>query len=522
MSRDWRQSAPAWLRHIYLCTSRVQYPKRREGGRMSRRLSDLLEGIEGDRQNFRDVEVRGVACDSREVSPGTIFVAINGTVSDGNAYIDDAIRRSCSAVVTEKPFAASPVPVLVVPCARDAVADLAVRFHGDPTSKMNVVGVTGTNGKTTTCGILKSIFEAAGQKAGLLGTVQHDVGGRVLPSDNTTPGADVLQRYFSEMVASGCRSAVMEVSSHALEQNRVRGVRFAGGIFTNLTRDHLDYHQTMEEYRDVKGRLFEALPRHAVAALNVDDDVFAHYARRTRARVATYGMFRKAEVGGTVELGTLHGTRMKISFAGEEVVIHTRLVGRHNAYNILGAAACAWAMGFDLDSIKMGVENLGAVPGRLEPVDAGQDFGVVVDYAHTDDALRNVLQYLKPLLRGRLFVVFGCGGDRDRDKRPKMGRAAAEFADQIILTSDNPRSENPMDIIREIAEGIEDKTSYMIDPDRRGAIRLAISMAKKDDLVLIAGKGHETTQVFRDRTSAFDDRKVAREALNEMVGGREF
>jgi UDP-N-acetylmuramoyl-L-alanyl-D-glutamate--2,6-diaminopimelate ligase len=324
------------------------------------------------------------------------------------------------------------------------------------------------------------------------------------------------------MVASGCRSAVMEVSSHALEQNRVRGVRFAGGIFTNLTRDHLDYHQTMEEYRDVKGRLFEALPRHAVAALNVDDDVFAHFARRTRARVATYGMFRKAEVGGTVELGTLHGTRMRIRFVGEEMLIHTRLIGRHNAYNILGAAACAWAMGFDLDAIKMGVENLAAVPGRLEPVDAGQDFGVVVDYAHTDDALRNVLQYLKPLLRGRLFVVFGCGGDRDRDKRPKMGRAAAEFADQVILTSDNPRSENPMDIIREIAEGIDDKTSYMIDPDRRGAIRLAISMAKKDDLVLIAGKGHETTQVFRDRTSAFDDRKVAREALNEMVGGREF
>jgi UDP-N-acetylmuramoyl-L-alanyl-D-glutamate--2,6-diaminopimelate ligase len=319
------------------------------------------------------------------------------------------------------------------------------------------------------------------------------------------------------MVAAGCKSAAMEVSSHALDQGRVRGIHFAGAIFTNLTRDHLDYHKTVEGYRDAKAKLFEMLPTRAIAALNADDDAAEHLVRRTSAHVVRFGLKRPAEVGGVVELSTFNGTRLRLRLGTEEIVVHTRLVGAHNASNILGAAACTWAMGYDLDQIKAGIENLAAVPGRLEPVDCGQDFAVLVDYAHTEDALRNVLSCLRPMVRGRLVVVFGCGGDRDRGKRPKMGRAAAELADQVVLTSDNPRSESPMDIIREVAAGIEARGRYTVVEDRRSAIALAIRTAKKDDVVLIAGKGHETVQVFGDRTVGFDDRQVAREVLGDVV-----
>ena len=523
MSQEPRRSIPAWLRHIYLYTARVQYPRRREGGKkMSVRLSELLQGLPGECLHFREAEIHDVTCDSRQVQPGTLFVAVPGTRQDGAAFSDEAIRRGAVAIVAEKPVPGCPVPVHVVPEARAALADLAARFHGHPTSRLNVVGVTGTNGKTTTTFLVRSILEAAGQKVGLLGTIQHAVGPRVLPSDNTTPGADTLQRYFAEMVRAGCGAAAMEVSSHALDQGRVRGVRFAAAVFTNLTRDHLDYHPTFEHYRDAKGKLFEMLSPKAVAALNADDPVSAHYAARTPARVLTYGLRGPADVTAAVELVTFHGTRLLLRAGGEEVRVHTRLIGTHNVYNILGAAAAAWGMGYDLEVIKVGVENLAAVPGRLEPVDAGQDFAVLVDYAHTDDALRNVLTCLRPLVRGRLIVVFGCGGDRDRGKRPKMGRVAAELADRVILTSDNPRSESPSAILSDIMAGVpeRERKKVLMDVDRRGAIKMAVSLARKDDAVLIAGKGHETVQIFRDRTAGFDDRLVAREVLGEVVRSR--
>lgn len=523
MSQESGRSLPAWLRHIYLYTAPIHYPQRRERGRaMSMRLSELLQGLPGQAHHFREADIHDITCDSRHVQPGTLFVAVPGTRKDGTAFADEAIRRGAVAIVAEKPVPGCPVPVFVVPQARAALADLAARFHGHPTSRLNVVGVTGTNGKTTTTFLVRSILEAAGQKVGLLGTIQHAVGSRVLPSDNTTPGADTLQRYFAEMARAGCGAAAIEVSSHALDQGRVRGVRFAAAIFTNLTRDHLDYHPTFEHYRDAKGKLFEMLSSRAVAALNADDPVSEHYASRTPARVVTYGLKRPADVTASVELVTFHGTRLVLRAGGEEVRLHTRLIGTHNAYNILGAAACAWGMGYDLEVIKAGVENLASVPGRLEPVDAGQDFAVLVDYAHTDDALRNVLGCLRPLVRGRLLVVFGCGGDRDRGKRPKMGRVAAELADQVILTSDNPRSESPTAILSDILAGIPDRERRKVlqEVDRRDAIKLAVSLARKDDVVLIAGKGHETVQIFRDRTAGFDDRLVAREVLGEVVRSR--
>jgi UDP-N-acetylmuramoyl-L-alanyl-D-glutamate--2,6-diaminopimelate ligase len=484
---------------------------------MGIRLSDLLETVPGFRENFRDIEVRGITCDSRQVQPGALFVAIPGHRLDGAAFVDEAIRRGAGAIVAEKSIPSCPVPVILVPNARETVADLAVRFHNDPTKKMNVVGITGTNGKTTTTYLLRSIFEAAGEKVGLLGTIQYSVGPKLLPSDNTTPGSDTLQRYFSEMLQAGCKSAAMEVSSHALDQGRVRGVNFAAAIFSNLTRDHLDYHPTFEHYRDAKGRLFEMLSPKSVAVLNADDPVSDHYAEKTHGHVVTYGLQRRSEVMGKIELGTFNGTRLRMKLGTEELVIHTRLIGTHNVYNILSAAACTWGMGYDLDHIKSGIENQAIVPGRLEGVEGGQDFPVLVDYAHTDDALRNVLTCLRPLVRGRLFVVFGCGGDRDRGKRPKMGRVATELADRVVLTSDNPRSESPIAILSDIAAGIEDKSKYLIEPDRRSAIKLAVSMAQKDDVVLIAGKGHENYQIFRERKENFDDRQVAREVLSELA-----
>lgn len=517
MSQEGRRSLPAWMRHIYLYTSRVQYPRKKERGNMSVRLSDLAAAVKGEALNFREAEIRGITCDSRQVGPGSLFVAVPGHKADGAQYVDDAIRRGAGAIVAERAIPACPVPVIVVPSARVALADLAVRFHDDPTSKMNVVGVTGTNGKTTTTYLLRSIFEAANEKVGVLGTISHTIGGRVVPSDNTTPGADALQRYFGEMRAAGCSSAAMEVSSHALDQDRVRGVRFAAGIFTNLTRDHMDYHPTMEHYRDAKGRLFESLPSRGIAALNADDEASASYADRTDAQVVYFGLKKRAEITAKIELGTFHGTRLRLRLGTEEVVVNTRLIGTHNVYNILGAAACTWAMGYDLDTIKTGVENLGAVPGRLEPVDAGQDFAVLVDYAHTDDALRNVLHCLRPLLRGRLIVVFGCGGDRDRGKRPKMGQVASELADKIILTSDNPRSESPTAILSDVLSGVTDKSKALVEPDRRSAIKLAMQLAGKDDVVLLAGKGHETYQIFKEQTLAFDDRLVAKEVLGELA-----
>jgi UDP-N-acetylmuramoyl-L-alanyl-D-glutamate--2,6-diaminopimelate ligase len=517
MSTEGRRSVPSWLRHIYLHAGRIQYPRRKEGGKMGVKLSDLLESFPGERVNFREAEIRSITCDSRAVTAGSVFVAVPGTRLDGNAFIDDAIRRGASAIISEKLIDCCPVPVVRVDNAREALSELAIRFHGDPTARMNVVGVTGTNGKTTTTYILRSIFEAAGEKAGLMGTISHAIGNRLLPSDNTTPGADQLQRLFGEMVQAGCKSAAMEVSSHSLDQGRVRGVRYAAGIFTNLTRDHMDYHPTLEHYRDAKGKLFEQIPSKGIVALNADDEVSAHYAKNTGAHVVYYGMKRKAEITAQVELGTFNGTRLKMKLGTEEVRVHTRLIGTHNVYNILGAAACTWAMGYDLDHIKAGIENLTAVPGRLEPVEAGQDYAVLVDYAHTDDALRNVLNCLRPLVRGRLIVVFGCGGDRDRGKRPKMGKVASEMADKVFLTSDNPRGESPTAILSDVVEGIKKGADYTIEPERRAAIKLALQCAQKDDVVLIAGKGHETYQIFKDRTLPFDDRQIAREILGELA-----
>ncbi|MHC4606881.1 MAG: UDP-N-acetylmuramoyl-L-alanyl-D-glutamate--2,6-diaminopimelate ligase [Planctomycetota bacterium] len=481
---------------------------------MARRLSDLVHGLCGERVNFSEAEIHGVVCDSRKVQPGYIFVAVPGTRADGHDFIADAVQRGAAAVVYQKSLPDGVgVPAFRVDASRKAMAELAARIHSKPTHQLNVVGVTGTNGKSTTVYLMRSILEAAGEKVGLLGTIQYMLGSRAVPAPVTTPGCDDLQSYFSEMVGAGCRSAVMEVSSHALDQDRVFGTRFAAGVFTNLTRDHIDYHRTMEDYRDAKAKLFGMLPERGIAVLNADDPVSGYLAERTRARVIRYGLNGGADITASVDSCTLSGTRFTLGLGAARVPVRSRLVGRHNVSNMLAAASCAWSMGYDADPIRAGLQAMTAMPGRLEPVDEGQEFGVFVDYAHTDDALRNVLESLRPIVRGRIILVFGCGGDRDRGKRSKMGHVAEQRSDLAIVTSDNPRSENPLDIIRGIEGGFRNKSRYLIEPDRRAAIKLGISLARPGDAVLIAGKGHETIQIFRDCARPFDDRMVAREIL---------
>ncbi len=503
------------LRDIYLCTTPLRYATRREGSGMAVRIADLF----GEAPAGAASEVTGVTCDSRQVRPGHIFVAVPGTKADGRAFVADAVNRGCAAIVSEAAIEPAPeVPVFRVADARVALADLAARFHGRPTEKLNVVGVTGTKGKSTTTYLIRSIFEAAGERAGLLGTIQYAIAGRVVPSPLTTPPADELQKFFAEMAAAGCRSAAMEVSSIALDQRRTHALHFAAAVFTNLQRDHLDYHGTPEAYRDAKARLFEDLPAKGVAAINADDPAAGFFAAKTKARVVRYGLESPADVSGTLEEMTFQGLKLRVKFGGEEMALASRLLGRHNAHNILAACATAWAMGYDFDHIKAGVESLAAVPGRLESVDAGQPFLVLVDYAHTEESLRNVLGSLRRLRAGgggRILVVFGCGGDRDRGKRPLMGRAVEDLSDFFIVTSDNPRTEDPLAIIREVESGIENHSRYLAEPDRRAAIKIALGMARRDDIVLIAGKGHETYQIVGRETKEFDDRVVAREILKE-------
>lgn len=492
---------------------------------MVRRLGELMAPVApAFREGRRPLHVHGVTCDSRQVRRGYVFVAVRGTRAEGWDYAKDAVRRGCVAIVAERPADADPgVPVVVVPDARAALGDLAARFYGDPTWRLNVVGVTGTKGKSTTTYLLRSIFQAAGERTGLMGTIQYAVDTRAERSPLTTPSAEELQRAFAAMVSAGCTSAAIEASSIALDQQRTRAVRFAAAIFTNLQRDHLDYHRSWEAYREAKARLFEQVVPKGIAAVNADDPEAEFFARRSAARVVRFALDRAADVTGVVEEMTFRGLRLRASFAGEELVLAPRLVGRHNASNILAAAATAWAMGYAFEHIKAGVEALDHVPGRLEPVEEGQPFSVLVDYAHTEESLRRVLECLRELKRsdpGRLILVFGCGGDRDRGKRPRMARAAEELSDVVILTSDNPRSEDPLRIFRDIEAGFSKRFKRRVEPDRAAAIRGAVDMARPGDVVLIAGKGHETYQIVGDVVRPFDDRVAARDALRRLARRR--
>jgi UDP-N-acetylmuramoyl-L-alanyl-D-glutamate--2,6-diaminopimelate ligase len=456
-----------------------------------------------------DVEVADLAYDSRAVGPGTLFFCVPGFKIDGHDYAARAVERGAVALVVERPLALG-VPEVVVPSARAAMAPAAAAFHGDPTARLDVVGVTGTNGKTTTAFLVRGVLQAAGRQTGLLGTVTSVIGGDERPVVRTTPEAIELQRDFAEMVGGGDAACAMEVSSHALALHRADAIHWAVAIFTNLTQDHLDFHPTMEDYFVAKRRLFEAGPRTAV--VNVDDA----YGRRLADDLedpVTFGIdSADAALRATDVEIALTGSRFRVG--GLE--LRTPLPGRFNVLNVLGTVAAARALGVADDVVADALSGAGRVPGRFEPVDAGQPFAVLVDYAHTPDSLENVLRAARGVTQseGRVIVVFGAGGDRDRGKRPLMGRAARALADRVVVTSDNPRSEDPEAIIAEILGGTGDGPEVEAIVDRREAIARAVELAGAGDVVVIAGKGHEQGQEFEEgRKVPFDDVAVAREAI---------
>ncbi len=488
-----------------------------------RKLGDLLAGIVAaplsDAQG--QLEISGVFDDSRQVRPGGVFVALRGGRADGRAFISAAIERGACVVIGESLESCGAAVALAVSDARGVLARLAARWHGfDAAAQpLQLIGVTGTNGKTTTSFMTRAILQAAGRKSGLLGTVQYDLCARTVASDMTTPSPLHLAACLRECADAGGVAAVMEVSSHALDQRRTDGFRFSAAAFTNLTRDHLDYHQTFENYADAKARLFAGLDAEAVAVVNVDDPWSARMRRDCRARVLGFSMNQDAEISGAVLRESIRGTYFRLRLEGQERVIENAIVGRHNVYNALAAAGLAWGVGVSLDHIAAGLATVRNVPGRLQRVPAAERAEVFVDYAHTDDALRNVLSVLKPLTRRRLIALFGCGGDRDRTKRPLMAAAAAEFADAIIVTSDNPRTEDPQAIIGEILAGFsaDQRRRVIVEPDRRAAIRTAIASAEPGDCVLLAGKGHEDYQILGREKIHFDDVEVAIQAAAEVA-----
>ena len=483
-------------------------------------LKDLLHGVTSE--PIAEIPIAGIACHSKQVRPGDVFVALEGASADGHAFIDEAIARGASAVVAQR-FPAlhwsgsrssqptRPCPCIVVRDSHEALVVMATRFYGNPSRKLRLIGVTGTNGKTTTTYLLKTILETAGFRVGLLGTIVYQVGGRVLPSTNTTPGPLELQRYFAQMVGEGLQWCVMEVSSHALAQGRIAGLEFEAAIFANLGSDHLDYHKTREAYAAAKRRLFNSLRPDGYAVINADDEYGRTLAETIpNRRVVTFGMDRPAKASVKHVLCSWQGTSFVLESPWGTVPIATPLLGRHNVWNIAAASTALLTLGVVPMVIRDGLASIDVVPGRLERVPNEAGVNVLVDYAHTADALRLVLLSLRELTRGRLIVVFGCGGNRDHTKRPVMGKMAALLADHVIVTSDNPRGEDPLDIIHQIKAGFPPGfQSFEVVPDREQAILTALSTARRDDTVLIAGKGHEAHQTFDHISVPFSDRDVA-------------
>lgn len=472
-----------------------------------------------------DAEITGIAYDSRKVKPGFLFLAMHGESSDGNRFVDAALRAGATAVITDSKTTVAPPTIAFahVASGRRALAKISANFFGKPADRLKLTGVTGTNGKTTTTFLVEHILRATGRSVAMIGTIEYHVAGRVLPAPHTTPESLELNATFAEALGAGATEAAMEVSSHALEQGRVYGLHYDVAVFTNLTRDHLDYHQSMEAYFAAKAKLFQgdgAAPP-AIAVINEDDEYgikLREIAQESSSEVIGYGLHGARATAENI-LYSPTGTRFEMRLGDETIGCESRLIGEINVYNVLAASAAAYARGCTLDQIRDAIASFTRVPGRFERVDCGQPFVVVVDYAHTDDALRNLTRIARQLLAqqkpgGRIITLFGCGGDRDRTKRPLMARAAGEGSDFVVLTSDNPRSEDPQAIIADALPGLAQTSSrHVVEPDRRKGIGIAINEARAGDIVLIAGKGHEKYQITREVTFPFDDVQVAREAL---------
>ena len=462
------------------------------------------------------LQVKGIEYDSRRVGEGYLFFAFEGQHADGRRFATDAIRRGAVAVVSDSARPAEFTGVWIeVEHGRQALALVARNFYGKPDERIAVTGITGTNGKTTTGFLVDSVLRAANKTTALVGTIEYHLGTQVLPAVNTTPESLDLLRILARLESMGGTHATMEVSSHALALGRVYGLHFHTVIFTNLTRDHLDFHSTMENYFQAKRLLFEGAgaPPPRFAVLN-RDDAYANRIPTIGTEVFWYGLGEGATVRATGISSTIKGLRFELEYAQTRTTIESALMGRINVYNILAACAAGFSFGLSPETIAQGIADCRAVPGRFESVDEGQPFAVVVDYAHTDDALRNTIAIARELTPKRVITLFGCGGDRDRAKRPLMGQAAAQHSDFVVLTSDNPRSEDPLDIMNDALVGLRRyDTPHLIEPDRATAIQRAIEQAQPGDIVILAGKGHETYQVLKSGTIPFDDRQVARQLL---------
>jgi UDP-N-acetylmuramoyl-L-alanyl-D-glutamate--2,6-diaminopimelate ligase len=465
------------------------------------------------------VSVSSLCYDSRRATAGSLFFALPGEHTNGTEFAADAIARGASAIVSAAQIRDCSVPVALVSDARVAMAEIARTFYNDPASTLRCVGVSGTNGKTTTAFLVKHLLDSARMRCGLLGTIRYVVGNEAFPAARTTPESADVQELLSRMLAAGDRAVAMEVSSHALVQNRVSGIEWDAAIFTNLTQDHLDYHKTMEAYFAAKASLFQSMfaqkGKRGKSIVNLDDRYGARLIEMLprQAKPITYGLGVGADFRAVDPRSDVHGTQYKLEAKGRQYLVRLPLIGRFNVYNSLAALAAASALGLELRAAVQALANAPQVPGRLERVPARRNFGVYVDYAHTDDALTNVLGTLRELGPRRLIVVFGCGGDRDRAKRPLMARAAEQLADYAILTSDNPRSEAPERILTDMTAGLRG-SAHEIIVDRREAIYRAIALAEANDIVLIAGKGHENYQEVNGTRTPFDDVSVARNAID--------
>lgn len=504
-------------------------------------LCELLEKLpDSETHGDTAVAIDSLTCDSRAVVPGSLFFALRGAQVDGHAYIEKAITAGAAAVVLEDAaHAPTGLPWVRVPDGRAAMGRLSAVFNGDPTATKPLVGITGTNGKTTTTYLIEAILAAAGKPAAVLGTISYRFGSTVIQASHTTPESTELQRAFRQLADAGAKAFVMEVSSHALEQKRVDGCHFDVGIFSNLTRDHLDYHVTMESYLDAKSRLFSELLKpspekpYRRAAINMDDPYGAELASRCVCPVVTFGIKGNCDVRPTSVTSSVNGIGATMSTPKGEFELASRLLGRFNLSNILAAVAAGIALDLPLQAIKYGIENHTTVPGRMELVENSAGVTCLVDYAHTGDALENVLATLKEIASGRIITLFGCGGDRDNGKRPIMGKIAAGMSDLAVVTSDNPRTEDPSAILEQIRAGITplglreyrpDETTgnfaekgFILLENRREAIRLAIRLAKPGDIILLAGKGHEDYQILGTVKHHFDDREEASAAFAEKV-----
>jgi UDP-N-acetylmuramoyl-L-alanyl-D-glutamate--2,6-diaminopimelate ligase len=483
----------------------------------------LLEEIPEARvDGAQDVELGHIHCDSRQVGKGDLFVAVRGGQErDRHLFVGDAVARGAGAVVVEEDVDCGGATRVRVADARQALAKLATRFYGFPGRRLLNVGITGTNGKTTTAFLVRSVLEAAGLPSGYLGTLGCSIDGELEKVGNTTPEAAELQRLLRVMVDAGLEASVLEVSSHGLALKRVVGIPFRAAVFTNLTRDHLDFHGTWEDYFEAKAQLFEDLEGEGVAVINADDPMATALAERTKVPITTYGCGHAAQVRlQQADPGPL-GMRLRLVTPAGPLEVLTHLKGNFNCYNVMAALATGLALGLDPEAACRGIAALPNVPGRFERIVEGQDFEVIVDYAHTPDALDRVLRAARELGVKRLVCVFGCGGDRDRGKRPLMGKVAGELADLTVLTSDNPRSEDPQSIIDDIAAGLPQDSACRSETDRHEAITTALTAARTGDIVVIAGKGHESEQELADRVIPFDDRELARRALRRLATGED-